>query len=297
MNTNMINTNHDFFSKIDNEIKAYFVGFILADGCILDKRKNGQKKLAIGLHNQDIYVLERFKKELNSSRKISEFNNGKGNYCCFSVSSNKLCDDLIKLDITPRKSLTAKFDINNIPIHLRNHFIRGLFDGDGSISYCPYKNNTIKSEIMILGTFSICNMVKNIFDSLITDRAVKRKIKQRKNIYCIRYAQKETIKKIYDYLYQDATFYLHRKKEKFNEIFKLDKEIRDKKSSKFRGVCWQFNTTKNVWLALSYNKQIKKSIYVGNFDSEFKAYLALCDYEKINKIPFSNDTKEYLNQN
>jgi len=47
-------------------------------------------------------------------------------------SSDKIFNSLVKLGITPNKSLRMQKLI--IPNNLTNHFIRGVFDGDGSLS-------------------------------------------------------------------------------------------------------------------------------------------------------------------
>lgn len=56
-------------------------------------------------------------------------------YSRIQISSKTLTADLLKLGCTPRKSLTLKFPNDGIfkSNDLIRHFIRGYFDGDGSV--------------------------------------------------------------------------------------------------------------------------------------------------------------------
>ena len=54
------NVNDNYFDVIDNQNKAYILGFLYADGC---NYKNGYFK--IDLQEEDKNMLEVFKKELN----------------------------------------------------------------------------------------------------------------------------------------------------------------------------------------------------------------------------------------
>lgn len=214
--------NEDYFENINTESKAYFLGYLLADGCISDIYKtkpgvNWRKRLSLDLQIRDIHILEKLKNELNSSNKICL--NKKRNSCKIAFTSSKLCNDLINLGITPRKSLTANFDIRKIPNHLINHFIRGLFDGDGCV-YFQIKNNKIKNKRFDLcGSYEICNLFKQILNSMAIDD-IDKKIIQIGKIYRIRYNRYQSIKDFYNYIYSDATLFLNRKRNKFEEILK-----------------------------------------------------------------------------
>jgi hypothetical protein len=62
----------DFFEKIDNELKAYWLGFLYADGCILPVNKYGEQEFKIALAKEDLEILEHFKEDLHSSYPIRE---------------------------------------------------------------------------------------------------------------------------------------------------------------------------------------------------------------------------------
>lgn len=122
--------NEDFFSKIDSEEKAYWLGFIVADGCI---RTIPIKSLAINLKGSDLEHLNMFQKSIERSaplsRSVSNFNT---EVIRMQVSSGKLIGDLIQLGLHVKKSHTQAPIILSDK-NLQVHFWRGLFDGDGSI--------------------------------------------------------------------------------------------------------------------------------------------------------------------
>lgn len=119
--------NDEFFRNI-NIISSYWAGFIAADGCLY--KRGNRKILFIALNQRDKQHILNFLRAIKSNIIPSKIksNNSVG----FSISSDKFFDYLFKLGITPNKSLTIKKVY--IPSRLISHFIRGVFDGDGSIS-------------------------------------------------------------------------------------------------------------------------------------------------------------------
>ena len=136
--------NKNYFEKIDSSEKAYWLGFLMADGCIVEykNKKSGNLKamgLQVSLKSDDISQLQMLKNDLESEAPIS-INNVKLNgkifkscrivFCC-----TKMCKDLIQLNCTPRKSLSAKYPANKIPEQYEIDFVKGYFDGDGAVSF------------------------------------------------------------------------------------------------------------------------------------------------------------------
>lgn len=115
---------HEFFSSVNTEEKAYWLGFITADGCISDT--GDSRFLSIRLQDRDHDHLVKFCRSLKSNRPVLR----SPGVSYMSVSSRQIIDDLISLGVTPRKSLTAAPWSSASP-ELARHYIRGLFDGDG----------------------------------------------------------------------------------------------------------------------------------------------------------------------
>lgn len=206
---NICDFNHNFFKKIKTETNAYWLGFLMADGHINDTSKKGSLQLHIHLSIKDIDHLKKFHKTINSKNKITF---GKTNDIISNHSSDILCGDLIKLGCTPRKSLTLIFP-TEIPINLINHFIRGYFDGDGSV--CLHKGRLF---IDFLGT-------KMFLDKLNKFLPLQKNVRIKKeNLFVINFSDINGCKKIYKFLYNKSTIYLERKKEIFEKWLKIERK-------------------------------------------------------------------------
>jgi predicted DNA-binding protein YlxM (UPF0122 family) len=116
--------NENFFSSWSPEM-GYVLGLIITDGCV-------SKTGTISLSMNDKELLEKVKKVLGSKHMIEPSKHQKGLYC-FHFSRDKLVRDLEKHCVVPRKSLVVKFP--EIPQAYLADFIRGVFDGDGSVFF------------------------------------------------------------------------------------------------------------------------------------------------------------------
>jgi hypothetical protein len=117
----------DFF-KVWSPSMAYVLGFIAADGCVYERAECGSKDLQIHLAIKDIDHLYKIRDLISPGRSIYITKGA----CRLSIGSNYMCNSLIDLGITPRKSLSIEFP--QVPDQYRSHFIRGYFDGDGWIT-------------------------------------------------------------------------------------------------------------------------------------------------------------------
>ena len=125
----------DYFEIIDTEEKAYWLGFMFADGYIVDySNRYGEDKFGITLHSDDIETLEKFRESIKSTNPITDVSSNGRSLRRIIMSSQKTVDDLISHGCVKQKSLILKPPIN-VPDDLIQHFIRGFFDGDGSICW------------------------------------------------------------------------------------------------------------------------------------------------------------------
>lgn len=209
------------FNKIENQDQAYWLGFMYADGYIIQNKYNSKIigiKMALSDH------LEKFKKFLNSSHPIKSYisNNGfnkNKKFYTFNIVSEILFNDLNKLGCVPRKSSILKFPTENIvPISLISHFCRGYFDGDGSIGIAKIKNGWEYPAINIVGTFDFISSYSSLLQ--IRGRIIYKD--NRNSTYSIKTNSKIRGKIIYNFLYKNALTYMPEKKIKF-EYFNLDK--------------------------------------------------------------------------
>lgn len=105
------NVDHDFFENIDTEAKAYWLGFLVADGCLISNAKGGKaNRIEFNLKMEDWDHLEKFKKDIKSDHEIKliEKNNKKRGFvstvCNLRINSTKLCRDLESLGVQKRKT-------------------------------------------------------------------------------------------------------------------------------------------------------------------------------------------------
>lgn len=199
--------NRDFFEVIDTEEKAYILGLLMADGCVRYRRE-GQCYLTLELIDREI--VERVQKELNSDSKIYEshrkrdyIENEKQTYT-FSVTDNKICNDLAKYGIVPMKTKKTDWLTQDIPYNLRKHYLRGLFDGDGSIGY--YNNRWFITLINNHPEF--LKDVGTWIDDLLGLKCPK--VSKTSTSYRIGYTGKKA-KELMKLLYQDNNIHIIRK--------------------------------------------------------------------------------------
>lgn len=210
----------DYFAKIDNEEKAYWLGFIYADG-YLSKTQYKSDVFGIALSKIDLPHLERFKKDIGFNGPILGYTSSKGyslhtEYVRITIRDQKVCQDLEKCGVFYHKTNILQFpDDSIVPNDLVSHFIRGYFDGDGCFTYHINANGKLMSSIKICGTPKFLTELKKH----IPLRNQNMQLYQRNPASIVRSldfgGNKQTIR-VMQYLYANASVYLLRKHEKFN---------------------------------------------------------------------------------
>lgn len=122
--------NFEYFKDIDSRDKAYFLGFIAADGCVF-KRDGHVASLSIIIHNDDIEILNLLNQCMDSNYKIHQLKNKP--HSTLAMNSDVLVACLNNYGIHYRKTWTYTPVV--LSEDLMWHFIRGFYDGDGGISY------------------------------------------------------------------------------------------------------------------------------------------------------------------
>lgn len=192
------------FENIDTEEKAYWLGFIYADGYV------NNRQIELTLKESDYEHIKKFKSFMHSEHKISYKKSVKAYR--ITICSPKIANDLTRLGCFQCKSLTLKFPTEEqVPKHLIHHFMRGYYDGDGSITINLEKKCYL---ISVLGTSEFLDEYeKNILRAIGRDKPNKRF--HNGQALGIQYGGRLQVEKICDFLYRDATIYLDRKYNKF----------------------------------------------------------------------------------
>lgn len=216
---NELKFDNTVFDTIDTEEKAYWLGFLYADGYV---KPNGNT-VELSLMGSDKEHLEKFKKFLKVKKNItlsSTTCNGKQFLRCrLLVTDKHFHDNLISKGCIPNKSLILKFPNKAIfaSENLIIPFIRGYVDGDG----CVYYSSNNYSVFSIVGTKEFLQGIKDTFPNLFTNIYSKDKRRPDSNTYSISLGGEKSAK-FGDILYANATIFLERKYNKFIE-HKYDK--------------------------------------------------------------------------
>jgi len=196
--------NNNAFDEYTEE-SCYWAGFLMADGNV-----DSKGRIRLMLKYDDIGHLEKFKDFLNSTHKISS-NTSTYNRCSFEFTDINMCEVLdLNFNIVPNKTLVAK--LPNIPNEMFRHFVRGYFDGDGSICESFSNKNSLTATIyatFACGSFEFIDKLYKKLNAILNiqghlqDFGTGRK-------WQIKYNTNDAKTLLY-YMYNDSYVYLDRK--------------------------------------------------------------------------------------
>lgn len=204
--------NEYIFDCIDSSEKAYWLGFLYADGHV-DTYRN---KLNLTICEKDYSHLEKFRNFIQAKRHctirkhITKLNGKEYINYKISCGSKHLKESLISLGCLPRKSLILSFPKLDIftDYNFVYDFIRGYVDGDGCLYFTP----TGKLNLEIIGTPEFLTGIKQIFPDKFSDLLKDKRWTDRTKriVSCGKNSQL-----VLDMLYKDSTIYLDRKYKKY----------------------------------------------------------------------------------
>ena len=210
----------NYFSTIDSEGKAYFLGLLYADGYVNDIGYNSYVELT--LQTEDNYILKNFLNELKSNRSISLIRNGK--YSRIIINSKEIVNDLKLMGCVNKKTHSLSFP-ENVDDKYIPHLIRGYFDGDGCIWNVKGTDNY---HIQFTGNVDFLIGIENyILRNLKIDKKKHYTVcnrNRKNNIRALKYGGNHIVVKILNLLYDDSTIFLNRKYSKYLEAKNCIKE-------------------------------------------------------------------------
>lgn len=219
----------NYIEEIKTEFDAYILGLWFADGHIT------KNQAAITMHERDENILLKIIEYISPDQKLIKNRN---NCKRLLISSKMFVENLKKHGIKYNKT-NNEYSIPKMPRNLVRHFIRGYFDGDGSLYY---DKKYLRFNICSINKL-ILNEIFEIFrdneiDSSINEENrsnIKYNIEGRtfigsKNMFRIFVRKKDSLLKLYDFLYKDSNIYLDRKFNLFKkyvntEVIELNKNI------------------------------------------------------------------------
>jgi hypothetical protein len=198
---------HEWLACVDSETKAYFLGLIAADGWI------NRNSVFLALKESDSAILDEIRQRAVPFIPLQRYAPGRMNVegqCRLAITSKQWINNLQALGITARKSLTMGDVTSNIPRDVQHHFVRGYFDGDGSICHQQYRNKhrvtmTFRGTVEFLqGLWSATGLpTGGIYPK--TGNGIK----------SLAFCGRCRMEQLADFMYRDATLFLPRKKDRF----------------------------------------------------------------------------------
>lgn len=219
--------NENYFS-VQSSNMAWLLGFLASDGSI----RANSNEIKIGLASNDKEILEKIKKELGLATMVKEYINSQG-YSC--VRLQWTCEqhkkDLATYGVIPAKTFCLK-----PPFKLERKYwidyIRGYFDGDGSINLIQNSNHRGNGNLR----WQVCSATKDILEFILNYFETEYDIpkvniyesnRSKNPLYYIQYSSTAT-RKIHSILYTNGSLYLQRKKDHFDEIVQSVKPLNKK---------------------------------------------------------------------
>lgn len=210
----------DKFFSVWNPEMSYILGLLITDGC-LSRPKKGSYRIILCLNDKEL--LEKVAKVMGSKHTIALSKHQEGLYILI-FGRRRLVEDLMILGMKPRKSLNVKFP--DVPKAYLRDFIRGVFDGDGSVFFEKKSPRFPLRSSFISGSK---DFIKTLENKLRTLGMSKRNIYQQKTkngiSYMIRYCHNDSTK-LFKILYKNSQngLFLARKYNKFLEGFQEERE-------------------------------------------------------------------------
>ncbi len=194
--------NYQYFDNIDTENKAYYLGFIFADGTVNNTR------LKIAIHKEDFHILNNFIEDVfydPNIVKTYEYETMRE----LVVGSKYLVMSLYKLGCIPNKTFKLDFpNTSQVPDHLIHHFIRGYFDGDGCAAFKHGKLD----KVLFSGCRKFLISMEEIFHNTVgLSRRPMYDLNKNPLSATLSYQGNEDISKLFNFLYKDSTVFLSRK--------------------------------------------------------------------------------------
>lgn len=206
----------DFFSddSVTDEFKSYYAGFFYADGCY--SKSNGLDRITLSMNDKE--MIESMAEIICPSRKIyvqksKKIEHAEG-YSIINRNPNVI-NQFKNWGITYRKSLSLSLP-KNFQYDIR-HFIRGLFDGDGSVyNSSVFKDKIYKGVSITTGSEVFSHEIVELMSNYNINFQVNKD--SRHQAYYLRLNKQKEISKLKHFMYDDSKWYLQRKFVKFDDI-------------------------------------------------------------------------------
>jgi hypothetical protein len=188
------------------EKSCYWAGFLAADGNV-----DAKGRIRLMLKYDDLGHLEKFREYLQSTHTISS-NTTNYNRCSFEFTNRDMCESLdLNFNIIPNKTSTLEFP-KHIPKDLVKHFIRGYFDGDGSVCESFSNANSITATLYTTFCSGSNNFIVHLFNFLTEELGTNGHLQtfDTNTKWQIKYNTNDS-RTLLNYMYENSSVHLDRK--------------------------------------------------------------------------------------
>lgn len=250
-----------FFESIDSEEKAYFLGLIYADGFTCSSKGT----FGLSLQEEDKYLIHQLKDSLKFDGSVKNVGRKKPHHkdrFRIDVASIKMLGDLAKLGVVDNKSLILKFPTKEmVPMEFMPHFLRGVFDGDGSISEKKYQakrtnQESLSMSLSITSSPDFCNGFKTFCQEHLRINAYNR-CDGRSKAHSVKISHRQGLLFL-DYIYNNCSKNLLMKR-KYEKFIKIIKDVKDKSTEHSRGSNVSSETVNRI-IDFYLNEEIKTEL-------------------------------------
>lgn len=217
------NIDEEFFNLIDTEEKAYILGMLSSDGNVTIKPYNAK----IDLKDEDIDVLIKIMNSMNYNFNIKKYKQKSKiknkeyivDMCRLNITNKKIVLKLVEYGIVPNKTENLDFKFSCMDKKLYRHFLRGYFDGDGSVSVDKKNHvsvNITSNEKMIIKFIEILKEEIENYEPHVYVRN-----KENENCKTISITKNKEKELFLNFLYKDCNIYMDRKFKKYKEAISI----------------------------------------------------------------------------
>ncbi|MGX6978952.1 hypothetical protein ACWN8V_06815 [Vagococcus elongatus] len=211
------NTVHDYFKEIDNSNKAYVLGYLTADGRVTGKL------LRLECAKKDEEIIDFIISEICPTAVKKDYERRGHLYTVCYLGSIDIVNDLKQYNVVKGKQC-ANLEFPEIPKRFYPDFIRGYFDGDGTITgkvksvdncqgyaaFCVDEKFGVTLDKILKNEYVLTKSANNLVDMS----------KYGSNILSLRISRIRDVLALYEYLYYSKDiFWLDRKFQKFTKVY------------------------------------------------------------------------------
>lgn len=145
--------NEKYFDEINNFKKAYWIGFIMADGYTYKTPNREKYELAIKIKSTDIDHLKEFAKDIEFPEEKITIGSNKRNdninyYCSLRTYNTHLVTTVMNKHKIIQNKTYVQCLPDSIPKKYISDFIRGYWDGNGSIKKSGWSACTMSYQLI-----------------------------------------------------------------------------------------------------------------------------------------------------